>query len=857
MKTFRLFLLVVSFLSSSSAFSQKWVEMMHDQNINFYDVQKEFNNYWKEKGHVKNHGDVKDSRKKDGGWKQFKRWEWFMEPRVYPSGNRSILNKGITNYNAYRENPERAGVTSAGNWTFLGPNSVPTNGGGAGRLTCIRFDPVNSNTIYAGTPSGGLWKSVNGGQSWTMWNTDNLLTLGISDIAIDPTNSQIIYLGTGDADGFKTSGVGVLKSTDGGITWNTSGLNWITQQGYNVTRLQIDPANTQIIHAATNVGIFRTSNGGTSWTQVHNGYVDDMEMKPGTPTVIYACGNGAIYRSTDSGLSYSAVYTASGAGRIALAVAPSNPNYLYALACSNSNASFSGLYLSSDGGTTFTLQSSSPNILGFAPDGSDTEGQGWYDLTIVVNPVDPDNIFIGGVNIWSSLDKGATWTLTSDYIPGSSFGPYVHADQHDLVFSPGNSSTLFSGNDGGIFKSADGGFSWTDFSNNLEIGQMYRLGQSSTNPNLILSGWQDNGTSLKSSGWNMVTWSDGMECIFDYSDNNIMYTSAQEGYIDKSTDGGNSFTTIVSGGGTGVDALGSWTTPYVIHPTIPTTLLIGKDHLYKSTDGGINWSQLGNMSFGKAIAIAYAPSNPNYIYSASESGSLWVSVDGATFTDRTAGLSVNSMPTYIAVSNTDPAKAWVTFSGYNTGERVYFTSNAGQTWVDYSTGLPNIPINCIVYQNGTNDALYAGTDVGVYYRNASQSSWTSYNNGLPNVIVNELEIQYTLGKIRAATFGRGMWESSLSVPTSVASSSDRCTECIKIFPNPSTGEFDIVLDNFFTGDCKIEISNYLGQRVYSGEIKCISGTYKKHCDLSKSEKGIYLIEVFDKVNKIQKKVIVQ
>lgn len=856
MKTSHLFLLVILFLFSSSAFSQKWVEMMHDQNINFYDVQKEFNNYWKEKEQVKKRGDIKDSKKKNAGWKQFKRWESFVEPRVYPTGDRSILKKGIINYKTYQESRELADITSSGNWTFLGPNSVPTNDGGAGRVNCIRFDPTNSNIIFAGTPSGGLWKSINGGQSWTMWNTDNLLTLGISDIVVDPTNNQIIYIGSGDGEGWQYEGIGVLKSTDGGITWGTTGLNWVNGQGAPVRRLQIDPTNSQIIHAATGYGIFRTINGGITWTQVTTAPAFDMELKPGDPTTIYFSSSLGVHRSINSGQSYSLIYSPSGAGRISLAVTPANPNYLYLLACSGSDNGFLGLYRSTDSGTSFTLQSSSPNILGYNPDGSDFGGQGWYDLAIAVNPNYADGVFVGGINIWHSLDGGVTWSFASDWTSGGFFAPYVHADQHDLVFSPTSSGTLFSGNDGGVFKSSDGGNSWNDISNNLQIGQMYRLGQSSTNPNLILSGWQDNGTNLKNTSWNKVNGGDGMECIIDYSNNNIMYTSYQNGGIEKSIDGGNSFTTIASNYQTGVNSSSSWITPYIIHPTNPNTLLVGKDSLYKSTNGGLSWSHLGNMNLGCTIGLAYAQSDPNFIYVA-HCGGMWVSTDGTTFINRTAGLPANSL-TYVTVSNINPSKAWVTFSGYTTGNRVYSTSNAGQTWVDYSAGLPEIPVNCIVYQNGTNDGLYVGTDVGVYYRNASMSSWSSFSSGLPNVVVNELEIQYTVGKIHAATYGRGMWESPLLNVTSVSSSLNRCSaECIKIFPNPSKGEFDIVLDNFFNGDCKIEISNYLGQKIYSGDIKSISGVYTKHCDLSKSGKGIYLIEVFDKVNKIQKKVIVQ
>ena len=262
-----------------------------------------------------------------------------------------------------------------------------------------------------------------------------------------------------------------------------------------------------------------------------------------------------------------------------------------------------------------------------------------------------------------------------------------------------------------------------------------------------------------------------MECIIDYDNPDIMYAAYQNGVVNKSIDGGDSFSPIVYNDGSGINASGAWVTPYIIHPTENNTLLVGKDQVYRSTDGGLIWTQVGSVSAGEIYmrALAYAPSNPDYIY-ASFLLQFFSTTDGNTFTNRTGTLPVGSATiAYIAVSNTNPNKVWVTFSGYADGEKVYMSDDAGVTWTNYSAGLPNLPANCIVYQNGSNDALYVGTDVGVYYRNSSMSSWQPFFDGLPNVIVNELEIHYGAGKIRAATYGRGLWESDLvtscTVPT--------------------------------------------------------------------------------------------
>ncbi|MGB3948784.1 MAG: hypothetical protein WBM13_12425 [Bacteroidia bacterium] len=245
-KSSYLLILFAILMSAVPSFSQKWVEMMKDPKANFYDIQKEFNAYWsipenkkildnQLANRKKNYQEINqtnksntDKTKKALGWKQFKRWEWMTAPRVYPSGNLMPPNDYLLSFEKKLTDPSRQG-----NWSFIGINNTPNNVypySGVGRVNCIRFDPSNSNIVYAGTPGGGLWKSTDGGNNWSLWNTDQLTTLAISDVAIDPQNSQIIYLASGDRDGISTYGIGVLKSTDGGLTWNTTGLNWNVSQ---------------------------------------------------------------------------------------------------------------------------------------------------------------------------------------------------------------------------------------------------------------------------------------------------------------------------------------------------------------------------------------------------------------------------------------------------------------------------------------------------------------------------------------------------------------------------------------------------------------------------------------------------
>ncbi|MBI2968607.1 MAG: PKD domain-containing protein, partial [Bacteroidetes bacterium] len=736
--------------------TREWVTLMEDPNANFYDIKQKFEEYWQGK-----------TIRPGKGWKPFKRWENFWESRVFPSGTfpkPSIAYEEFTQYKNLQASLKSM-LPDNSNWTALGPSVVPTNGG-AGRINCIRFHPTNTNIIFIGAASGGLWKTTDGGSTWSS-NTDGLQVLGVTDFLIDPTNTNIMYLATGDGDAGDTYSVGVLKSTDGGATWNATGLSWTVNQGRRISKMIMHPSNSSIILAATSNGVYKTINGGTSWTQELVANIKDIEFKPGDPTVVYAA-RIAFYKSTDTGDNFSQITSGvptSNVGRFAIGVTANDATYVYLLASNDTDDGLLGVYRSTDSGNNFSTRATTPNLLGWDYDGSDAGGQGWYDLSIAVNPFNKDDVYVGGVNHWRSTNGGTSWTSISHWY-GCCGKPYVHADVHALEFLPGSSTTIFSGNDGGFFKTTNNGTSWSDLSAGLSVTQIYRLGLSATNANLALNGNQDNGTNRVSSGtWTRVIGGDGMECIIDYNNANTMYGELYYGEIRKSTNGGSSFSsTIVYSGGSGVDEDGDWVTPYIMHPTNSSTLLVGKSQVYKTTDGGTNWSQIGTISggTGNIIALAYAPSDPVNIYAAKRDKLYYSSNSGSTWNDRTSGLPVASASiTYIAVDPANTQRVWVTFSGYSSGNKVYYSSNAGTSWSNFSGTLPNIPANTIVYEQGSSDGLYIGMDVGVYYRNSSMGDWQTFMNNLPNVIVNELEIHYGSSKIRAATYGRGLWESPL------------------------------------------------------------------------------------------------
>ncbi len=762
---------------------------------NFYEIQQAFERYEAEQATTGNDFDEDDVAEnsqvkvedegKFPGYMQFKRWENYMQPRVYPSGEISLPATKQQEFEAYLHSPlYRTSGTSAtnfaGNWTPLGPTGTQeTNGGdftGAARVNFLHFDPTNSNIMWTSAPLGGLWKSTDGGQNWAT-NTDLLPIIGCSDIAIHPLNPQIMYLATGDANGTTAQltmpSIGVLKSTDGGLTWGGNTMNWALNLNRGIYKLLINPVNPNMVFAATSNGIYRTSNAGGIWNFIQGGNFTDIEFMPGNPNIVYASSGvylagGTFYKSINGGTSFVSIAAGlpltTDVARLEIGVTPADPNYVYIVAIHKNTYSFNGLYRSTDAGTTFSLRSNSPNILAAASGAS----QAWYNLCMAVSPLHKDTLLVGATNLYRSTDGGLTWAKHSSETGG--FIPYIHPDHHAITFLPNTDSVYFSGNDGGIYKTADRGLTWTPLNGGInggmQISMMYKLATSHLNPYKILTGHQDMGThQLNGNTWGIFTFNtgDGMECLYEYNNDSIRYISSYQGRILKTINNIPLYNVICNKGGAGVNATSNWVTPIIMHPQYDSILLVGKAQVWRSITSGTGFVQVGNVTggAGNIIQLAYAPSNPNYIYVA-KSNRVFVSTNGNNFSDKTGTLPIASASiTDITVSNTNSNKVWVTFSGYSAANKVWFSADAGLTWSNYSTGLPNLPVNCIVYQNGSNDALFIGTDIGIYFIDNANATWQPFFDGLPNVDVQELEIAYNIGKIRAATNGRGLWESDL------------------------------------------------------------------------------------------------
>lgn len=723
--------------------AQDWVEGMQDYNVNFYTVQQQFNDYWK----------GKDTDQKGNGYKQFKRWEYFMEQRVAPDGVRP--NPGVWYNIVQASNKTATANVNLGTWDPIGPfDALDDAYDGIGRINTIEFHPTDANTYWIGSPSGGVWKTVNDGVSWTT-SSDELTNLGVSDIAVDPQRPNVLYLATGDRDGGDTYSYGLLKSTDGGDTWNTTGLSWNVASQRRIGRVVVHPTDTNIVVVASRIGVFKSSDAGNTFVRKQIGAFNTLLASPAAPDTMFAGttsnGNATIFRSIDGGENWAQLTSGLPNGntrRVELAISPQDPKYLYAV-YSDPTQALEGVYQSTDGGDTWSLKASTPNILGYG----NTPGQSWYDLCISVSSTNKNQVFVGGINLWRSNNQGTSWT----YIGGYQF-PRVHPDMHYMKFKPGT-STLYVGHDGGISHTSNSGSSWSHVSDGFNITQYYKMATSQQRSDLVIGGSQDNSTHImRGTVWEVPFGGDGMDCEINPLDDKYMYGSSQYGNFRRSSNYGNNFQYI--GGGL-PNGTGGWVTPIELDPINPSTVYIGYTRLYKSTNNGQTWAATSTQNFSQLDEIEVSEANPSVIY-ISSSASLYRSTNGGVaFTNITSGITSQRSITDIAVSTSNENHIWVTKSGYDNGVKVFESLDGGQNWLNVSGNLPNLPVNTIEYEPGTNDGIYVGTDIGVYYKDNNLADWVAFSKDLPNVSVVDLEIYRAGKKLRIATYGRGMWESDL------------------------------------------------------------------------------------------------
>ena len=695
----------------------------------------------------------------------FARMEYFYRQRAYPLQRvpPGALQAARAAYGARWPAAVRAqrlqAASSLGAWAGFGPSPILSGGARyAGRVTSIAVGLSTSRTIYAGAADGGVWRSVDGGANWTPL-TDAECSLDMGSVALDPVAPSIVYAGTGEAAASYDSyfGCGVLRSTDGGMTWTRLGAQVFGN--VSISKILVDAATAgsptaSTVFAATTrnfaancLGLLRSSNSGATWAPVLTGCVTDVVQDPSTASTLYAAvaysSNNGIYKSTDGGAHWQTVLSGGNGGRIQLAIAASQPAVLYAAMASTSGGGLLGVFKSTDAGATWTALSAG---------GVSCSSQCWYNLVIAVDPTDPDLVYFGGLSVYRSTDGGANFT---------NVGYSIHVDQHALVIDQQNPSILYAGNDGGVYKSTDYGSTWTDLNTSLSITQ-FSPGISAF-PGAgyqLLGGTQDNGT-LEYDGspaWPQVLGGDGGFTAVNSQTPTTVFAEFQRPYGPYRRDGGPGGAFVSKSVGINLGDPMLFIPPLIMDPVDPQVLYFGTNTLYRTSDNAESWTAVVQLT-ASISAISVAPSGTQTIYVGTSDGAVQVTSDGgASWTNVTAGLP-NRWVTGVEIDPSNHQHAYVTVSGFGAGH-VFETVNRGATWQDISSNLPDVPVNAIFLHPGTG-ALYIGTDLGVFLSTDDGQTWGPSAAGLPNVAVIDFAFNRTTQTLYAATHGRGVFAYNL------------------------------------------------------------------------------------------------
>jgi photosystem II stability/assembly factor-like uncharacterized protein len=689
------------------------------------------------------------------------------------------------------EQLECRNLPSGPDWVPLGP--APLLGGQtpglqpvSGRISAIVADPRDANVIYLAAAGGGVWKTTDGGNSWTPL-TDDQATLFMGAIALAPSNPDVIYAGTGEATNSALSftGHGVLKSADAGSTWTLLGADVFDK--HTISQIVVAPDDPNTVYVAVGgagvhgvgggTGVWRSTDGGATWTDTTAAITttqsfSDVEIDPSNPQTLYAAVGSfrgstvnGVYKSTNGGDTWAFAGnfpTDVMDGRITVAVAPADPETLYAsVSGSGQGGSSLGpvvhLVRSTDGGATWTDRT--PNL----------GGNGWYGLPLAVDPSDPNTVFAsaGSNQIIESTDGGVSWFSIEVGIDGT--GP--HTDHHAFAFD--TAGHLLDGNDGGIWRLDDARFAhehWSDLNTNLSLTQYIGIALDPTDPTIAYGGSQDNGTSkfTGSQAWKLIDFGDGGFVRVDPSNPQTVYHTFVNIDLVRSDNGGLTWSQKT----TGINHSDPSNTyiQYVMDPSNPQRLLLGTNRVYETTNRGDLWHPISTPGQGgwtttaNVDALATAASDPNTIYATAGGHVFVTSDDGVTWQQRDVPGTVDHFQD-VVIDPSDKLTAFLVRDRFG-GGHVFMTTDGGQTWTDISGNLPDLPTYTLA-QDAAAQTLYVGTDDGVYVSTDQGATWSRFGAGLPHVQVRDLELAPGLQILAAGTHGRGAWEIS-TAPQAVA-----------------------------------------------------------------------------------------
>jgi photosystem II stability/assembly factor-like uncharacterized protein len=648
---------------------------------------------------------------------------------------------------------------------------------GLARMDRISFHPSNANIMYTGSPSGSIYKTTDGGANWN--DIGRGLPLGVACLEVAPSNGNVIYVFSGDGDSHRSTtfvfnydvspiSQGLFKSTNGGVTWTKCNDMYTGPNDLVGHQIAISQSNSNYLFAATDQGVYRTTDGGNTWAQVRSGNYYDVEFRPHDDSTVYTCTATTIERSIGGGRTgtwTNSTLTPAPAivpQRIDLGVrnntAGVQSTFVYAILSGASVGSFSGIYLSTDIGATYNRQSNTPNILGQTTTGGDGSIQARYNLGVCVKPTDANYVVTAGLNVWRSNGSNAGTSMVFSTIYREGFGAastYIHPDVHDVQYNPLNNN-LYACSDGGVYRSTDDGVSWTNLSNGLHGTQFYHMGMRDSDGDgevdgvEMIAGAQDNGVKYRttSGAWRHILCCDGYDGVIKGS---------TPGYALMTFNGGKWRTN--NGGVTMFDeGAADAFSPIAIDYDNDDTMYVASSSLYRSYDGGVNYT---TIAVDVNNIIVTCPSNSARLYGGSSSktnlrrsddrGSTWVTKSGNPGWPAGSPIVTDCRPL-----PANSLEIYTSFGGYVAGAKVYRSLNGGDTWTNYGGTLPNVPVHSLCVAT---EGVYAGTEIGVFFRPDGATDWTPFYTGMPTALVTDIWAAEN-GLVYASTFGHGVWLAS-------------------------------------------------------------------------------------------------
>ncbi|HUR82686.1 MAG TPA: hypothetical protein VM733_18135, partial [Thermoanaerobaculia bacterium] len=645
----------------------------------------------------------------------------------------------------------RLELSPYGVWKFLGPGNI------GGRTRVLVIDPVEPRVMYAGGVSGGIWKTLNAGGDWFPIG-DDLANIAINSLAMHPSNRNTLYAGTGEGyfrevrrgTALPLRGDGIFVTHDAGATW--SRLPSTANENFHYVNDLIVTANE--IYAATRTGVWRSADSGATWTRVlvTNVLGGCLDLARGND-LFASCGTfeqATIYRMR--GGAFEPVFTEPDMGRTSLAVAPSNPNVVYALSANNDDQGLHAVFRSTDGGTTWTarLRNTDPTYAQHLLANLSTEygcwgagnahvTMGWYCNTIAVDPADENRVWAAGVDAFRSDDGGETFGIASYWWATDGMTKaWLHADQHSIVFDPRydgvSNRAIYFTNDGGIFRSDDAraavavgsgapcnfrasSMEYVPLNNGFGVSQFYH-GAVSPDGKTFLGGAQDNGTLMGMSSRGPNRWwtnigGDGGYAAIDPNDPKIMYAEYQWGHLYRSTNGGLFYRDIRPPDARDADFL--FVTPFTLDPNHTARLWLGGRVMQRFLDN--QWTVASPQLPAMVSAIAVQPGDSDVVLAGTAEGHIMRTDRALTATASTQWQMAKPREGFVSSLAFDPTNAnavFATYAGFG-GTHIYFSNDAGITWSPMNSAtLPDIPVHSLAVDPTNPIRLYLGTDLGVF-----------------------------------------------------------------------------------------------------------------------------------------------